>query len=73
MNLLRELTVTEQFTTLVSLHQLDLVARFADKVVVINEGHVYDYGTPQKILTPKTFRDVYRMNTEMVNKGGAVR
>jgi iron complex transport system ATP-binding protein len=70
MNLLRELTVTEQFTTLVSLHQLDLVDRFADKVVVVNEGRVYDYGTPQKILTPRTFRDVYRMNTEIVNKGG---
>jgi ABC-type cobalamin/Fe3+-siderophores transport system ATPase subunit len=31
---------------------------------------VYDYGTPEKILTAKTFRDVYRMNTEIVNKGG---
>jgi iron complex transport system ATP-binding protein len=71
MNLLKELTVTEQFTTLVSLHQLDLVARFADKVIIINDGCVYDYGTPEKTLTPKTFRDVYRMNTEIVNKNGA--
>ena len=71
MNLLKELTVTEKFTTLVSLHQLDLVARFADKVFVINDGCVYDYGTPEKTLTAKTFRDVYRMNTEIVNKGGA--
>jgi iron complex transport system ATP-binding protein len=53
------------------LHQLDLVARFADKVIVISEGRVYDCGTPEKILTVKTFRDVYRMNTEIVNKNGA--
>ncbi|MDR2649084.1 MAG: ABC transporter ATP-binding protein [Clostridiales bacterium] len=71
MNLLKELTVTEQFTTLVSLHQLDLVARFTDKVIVLNDGCVYDYGMPEKILTAKTFRDVYRMNTEIVNKCGA--
>lgn len=70
MNLLKELTRTERFTTLVSLHQLDLVARFADKVVVINEGCVYDYGPPEKIFTVKTFHDVYRMNTEIVNRGG---
>jgi iron complex transport system ATP-binding protein len=70
MNLLKELTVTEGFTTLVSLHQLDLVSRFADKVVVINEGRVYDHGRPEEILTAKTFRDVYRMNTEIVNKEG---
>ncbi|MDR2659340.1 MAG: ABC transporter ATP-binding protein [Spirochaetaceae bacterium] len=71
MNLLKELTVTEQFTTLVSLHQLDLVARFADKVIVINKGCVYDYGIPEKILTTKTFRDVYRMNTEIIKNGSA--
>jgi iron complex transport system ATP-binding protein len=70
MNLIKELTVTERFTTLVSLHQLDLVARFADKVIVINDGCVYDYGIPEKILTAKTFRDVYRMNTEIVNRNG---
>jgi iron complex transport system ATP-binding protein len=70
MSLIKELTLTEGFTTLVSLHQLDLVARFADKVVVINEGRVYGYGTPEIILTEKTFRDVYRMNTEIVNVGG---
>ncbi|MDR0383314.1 MAG: ABC transporter ATP-binding protein [Spirochaetaceae bacterium] len=71
MNLLKELTVTENFTTLISLHQLDLVARFADKVIVISDGRVYDYGTPEKTLTAKTFRDVYRMNTEIINKDGA--
>jgi ABC-type cobalamin/Fe3+-siderophores transport system ATPase subunit len=32
---------------------------------------VYDCGTPEKILTVKTFRDVYRMNTEIVKKNGA--
>ncbi|MHB9292298.1 iron complex transport system ATP-binding protein [Hollandina sp. SP2] len=70
MNLLKEITSSEGFTTLVSLHQLDLVTRFADKVVVIHDGGVYRYGTPEETLTTETFRDVYRMNTEIVNKGG---
>jgi iron complex transport system ATP-binding protein len=70
MSLLKELSVTERFTTLLSLHQIDLVARFSDKVIVINDGCVYDYGTPEEILTAQMFRDVYRMNTEIVNKGG---
>jgi iron complex transport system ATP-binding protein len=66
MNIIKELTVSENFTTLLTLHQLDLVKRFADEVVVIHRGALYGTGSPRDILTEKTFRDVYRMNTEIV-------
>ena len=66
MNIIKELTVSENFTTLVTLHQLDLVKRFADEVVVIHRGGLYGTGSPDDILTEKTFRDVYRMNTEIL-------
>jgi iron complex transport system ATP-binding protein len=70
MNLLKELTVREGFTTLITLHQLDLAARFADHVVVINDGVIYGAGPPEKILTSKMFRDVYRMNGEVISHSG---
>jgi iron complex transport system ATP-binding protein len=70
MNLLKELTIRENFTTLITLHQLDLAARFADHVVVIHEGVIYGSGPPEKIIIPKMLRDVYRMNGEVINHCG---
>ncbi|MDR0562475.1 MAG: ABC transporter ATP-binding protein [Spirochaetaceae bacterium] len=66
MGILKELTVAENFTTLITLHQLDLVKRFADAVAVIHKGSLYGMGSPEDILTEQTFRDVYRMNTEIL-------
>jgi iron complex transport system ATP-binding protein len=70
MDLLKELTLSESFTTLITLHQLDLASRFADKMVVLHNGGVYDSGTPEKLLTSKTLREVYRMNAEIVTNAG---
>ncbi|GHV22791.1 ABC transporter ATP-binding protein [Spirochaetia bacterium] len=70
MGLIKSLTISEGFTTLITLHQLNLASRFADKIVVLHNGGLYDTGTPTKILTPKTLRDVYRINAEKVEAGG---
>jgi iron complex transport system ATP-binding protein len=66
MHTIKELTVSENFTTLITLHQLDLVRRFADEVVVMRRGALYGTGSPRDIITERTFREVYRMNTATV-------
>jgi iron complex transport system ATP-binding protein len=65
MDLLKELTIAENFTTLVTLHQLDLAARFADEIIVLHEGGIYGIGKPQEMLTVEMLKDVYRMNVSV--------
>ncbi|NMA82849.1 MAG: ABC transporter ATP-binding protein [Epulopiscium sp.] len=66
LKLLKELTITNQFTTLVTLHQLELAARFADKIIVLKEGEVFKKGTPNEIITTKMLREVYRVHANVI-------
>lgn len=44
---------------LVVLHDLNLAARFADRIVLLKEGAVAAAGTPREVLIPDTLQDVY--------------
>jgi iron complex transport system ATP-binding protein len=70
MNIIKDLTRKEGYTTVVTLHQLDVAARFADKIIVLNEGKVYACGQPREIITTQTLRDVYRMDAEVFEHKG---
>tara|TARA_R110000764_G_scaffold46450_1_gene104234 strand:+ start:179 stop:958 length:780 start_codon:yes stop_codon:yes gene_type:complete len=47
---------------LVSLHDLTLAARFADRVVVLDRGHVVAEGPPQQALRPDILRTVFGLS-----------
>jgi len=63
--LIRDLTVKRKITTLVTLHHLNLAARYADKLVVLNNGEVYASGKPESVLTSETVRSVYGVNARV--------
>lgn len=65
MDLLKSVTQKQKLTTLVTLHHLDITAKYADQVVVIQDGSVYQCGTPDCVFTPKMLRDVYRVDAEI--------
>jgi iron complex transport system ATP-binding protein len=41
------------------LHDLNLAARFADRIVLLNYGHVVATGTAAEVLTTDRIRDVF--------------
>ena len=72
LTLLQALTAERQFTTVMTLHHLDLAARFADEIVVLSEGHIYAHGTPADVFTERMLRDVYRVRAKIyVDDDGA--
>jgi iron complex transport system ATP-binding protein len=44
------------------IHELNLVARFCDKVVLLNDGRVAAEGPPRQVLSPDRLREVYRVD-----------
>lgn len=48
-------------TTLAVLHDLDLAARFCDRIVVLWHGRVHSAGPVLDVLTPRTFAEVFRV------------
>jgi len=47
-----------------TIHDLTLAARIADRVVIINDGRIVADGTPQAALTPQILRDVYGIDAQ---------
>ena len=73
MELIRRLTKEQGFTTMVCHHHLDLVSRYADKVLVLNDGSIYCHDTPAAAFTKEMFRDVYRMEVEFCTDREGIR
>lgn len=46
-------------TTLMVLHDVNFASRYADRMVVMRNGSVYDTGTPSEIVSEDMIRDVY--------------
>ena len=57
--LFRRLAHDEGKGVIVTLHDLNLAARFADHVVVLNEGRLVIDGTAESALTPEILSTVY--------------
>ncbi|MEM8659711.1 MAG: heme ABC transporter ATP-binding protein, partial [Pseudomonadota bacterium] len=50
---------------MIILHDLNLAARCADQIVLMQCGHVHVSGAPADVLTPQTVRDVFQVDVEI--------
>lgn len=53
-------------TTVCVLHDLNLVARLAGRVLVMSQGRVVADGVPAEVLTPELIRRVWRVEVEVL-------
>lgn len=64
-DLVREVTVEREIITLVALHDLNLAARYADSVIVLNKGRVHVAGGPRETLNSEMISSVYGVRSEV--------
>lgn len=60
--LIRQLATHQPAAVLVTIHDLNHAARFADKVVVLHNGTVHAAGPPHDVITPAMLRAVYKVD-----------
>jgi len=58
LSLVRSL-VEEGRTAVAAIHDLDLAARFCDRLVLVGDGRVVSSGTPEEVLTEENVEDVF--------------
>jgi iron complex transport system ATP-binding protein len=46
-------------TTVIAMHDLNMAARYCDRIVLLNKGKIIAYGKPLKVLTSKNIKEVY--------------
>ena len=65
LSLVRRLTRERGLVTILTSHDLNLAARYCDRLLMLNQGQVYALGTPEEVLTPANIRRVYRVEAEV--------
>ena len=63
---IREITDEKQLTTIMALHDLNHAARYADYVIVLNQGKIYDCGTPAMVFTEDMITTVYGVYAKVI-------
>ncbi|KOP67277.1 iron-dicitrate transporter ATP-binding subunit [Bacillus sp. FJAT-18019] len=66
LELLYELNRSQQVTIVMVLHDLNLAARFSDYMVAIRSGQVVEHGSPERVMTVQTLRDVFAIDADIM-------
>lgn len=56
---------SKEIITLFALHDLNLAARYSDRIIVINEGHLYFDGLPKMAINAEMIREVYKIQADV--------
>ena len=71
MKKVRNFTEAPDVVTVGVVHDLNLAARFADQVVLLNEGRVVAKGPASEVLTAENIRDVFAVEPTFVHVNGS--
>ncbi|MCQ2079915.1 MAG: ABC transporter ATP-binding protein [archaeon] len=70
MKMLRDIAHEKGIIIIVICHDLNVASRFADRLVMFSEGKVRCDGTPAEVITPDTIREVYRVDSDVMEVDG---
>ena len=59
LELVRSYTKQKNTATLLTLHDLNLAARYADRLILLKDGTVLKDGAPNEVITEETIEDAY--------------
>ena len=65
LELIKRITKTKGLITILVSHNLNLAARYCDKLLLLNSGKVYSIGSVPEILTSEKIRDVFHVDAEI--------
>ncbi|GFN34137.1 ABC transporter ATP-binding protein [Paenibacillus xylaniclasticus] len=66
LQLLQKLNEENNRTVVMVVHDLNHASRYAHHMIAISKGKVMGEGTPQEVMTPQIFRDVFNIEADIV-------
>lgn len=65
-NLLSSLKKERGMTIIAVIHDLNLAARFADRIIVLKEGKIISQGLPKEVITPTTLGEGFNILARVI-------
>ncbi|WP_290902413.1 ABC transporter ATP-binding protein [Ferroglobus sp.] len=72
LELIKKFTKERKISTIVVLHDLNLAAKYADKIVIISNGKVRAYGDAKSVLRPEVLAEVYEVEVNISSSDGNI-
>ncbi len=72
LDLIRRVTREKEISTIVVLHDLNLAAKYADRVVILNSGKVHAQGKPKDIFRPEILSRVYGVEVKIYSNDNTI-
>lgn len=69
LELVRELCERLHITIVMVLHDMNFTARYSHRIYVLKDGHVFDYGHPDTIISHSTMKDVFHIESQIIRDG----
>jgi iron complex transport system ATP-binding protein len=66
LTLAKQLAHQQGFAVVIVLHDLNQAARYADKLVIIDQGKLAHQGTPKQVLTPETLKQIWHYDAQFI-------
>ena len=66
LNLVYKLSREKGLTVVIVSHDLGMVARYCDRIVMLHDHKIHALGTPQEVLTPENMRAVFNVDAELI-------
>lgn len=59
-------TKQQNYTTLMVLHDLNLAAQYADNLLILKQGELRAFGSPQELLTSELIHELYHVEADVL-------
>ncbi|MBE7381187.1 MAG: ABC transporter ATP-binding protein [Leptolyngbya sp. SIO1E4] len=67
LELLKRLNRQQGLSIITVLHDINLAARYSDRLALMRQGHLWAVGTPTEMLTPDTLRQVFDIEAAIIH------
>ncbi len=68
--MLKDLTMRKDILTIMISHDISITAKFADEIILMHDGRIFDVGTPGKVITEENLSTVYGVKTRIIDDDG---
>lgn len=68
--ILKELSIEQDMIVIMISHDLNIAARYSDKIIMLFDKGIYRMGTPQEVINEENIRHVYGVESKVIEDSG---
>jgi len=68
LEIIKSMAKTKKIAAVIAIHDLNLAAQFSDRLIFLENGNIYNAGTPAEVITVENIRRIYGVEVDIVNK-----